>query len=62
VGQDIINKHEPMNLSIYASDSELATAVQGKKLSLNNWETLHNTPRWEQMTLKAFGFPSAEVK
>lgn len=61
-GQDIINKHEPMNLSIHASNSMLATVVQGKKLSLNNWETLHNTPRWEQMTLKAFGFPNAEVK
>ena len=61
-GQDIINKNEPMNLSIYASESELAKVIQGKKLSLNGWETIHNTPKWEQMTLKAFGFPNAEVK
>ena len=61
-GQSIINSHEPMNLSIYAADSELKKVIQGKKLSVNNWDTLHNTPRWEQMTLKAFGFPNAEVK
>jgi hypothetical protein len=61
-GQSIINSNEPMNLSIYAADSELKKVIQGKKLSVNDWDTLHNTPRWEQMTLKAFGFPNAEVK
>jgi iron(III) transport system substrate-binding protein len=61
-GQSIINNYEPMNLSIYASQSELARVIQGKKLSVNKWDTIHNTPRWEQMTLKAFGFPNAEVK
>ena len=61
-GQSLINSHEPMNLSIYAAESELKKVIQGKKLSVNNWDTLHNTPRWEQNTLKAFGFPNAEVK
>jgi ABC-type Fe3+ transport system substrate-binding protein len=61
-GQSIINSHEPMNLSIYATESELKKVIQGKKLSVNNWDTLHNTPRWEQSTLKAFGFPNAEMK
>ena len=61
-GQSIINSHEPMNLSIYAGESELKKVIQGKKLSVNNWDTLHNTPRWEQITLKAFGFPNAEIK
>jgi len=61
-GQSIINSHEPMNLSIYATESELKKVIQGKKLSVNNWDTLHNTPRWEQSTLKAFGFPNAEIK
>jgi len=51
-----------MNLSIYAAESELKKVIQGKKLSVNNWDTLHNTPRWEQITLKAFGFPNAEIK
>jgi iron(III) transport system substrate-binding protein len=61
-GQSIINSNEPMNLSIYAAESELKKVIQGKKLSVNNWDTLHNTPRWEQSTLKAFGFPNAEIK
>ena len=51
-----------MNLSIYAGESELKKVIQGKKLSVNNWDTLHNTPRWEQITLKVFGFPNAEIK
>jgi iron(III) transport system substrate-binding protein len=58
--QRIIDEYEPLNSSIYASDSALARATQGKKVSVNNWETLQNTSRWEQMALKAFGFPKAE--
>ena len=58
--QSIIDEHEPLNSSIYASDSALARVTQGKKISVNNWETLQHTSRWEQMALKAFGFPKAE--
>jgi len=49
-----------LNSSIYAADSALAKITQGKKLSVNNWETLHNTSRWQQMVFKTFGFPRAE--
>jgi len=49
-----------MNTSIYAPDSALAKTTQGKKLSISNWESLQNTSRWEEMVLKAFGFPKAE--
>jgi hypothetical protein len=59
-GQSIIDEHEPLNSSIYASDSALARATRGKKLSVNNWDTLQHTSRWEQMALKAFGFPRAD--
>jgi iron(III) transport system substrate-binding protein len=58
--QSIIDEHEPLNSSIYASDSALARATRGKKVSVNDWETLQHTSRWEQMALKAFGFPKAE--
>jgi len=59
-GQKIIDDYEPLNSSIYASDSALAKLTQGKKLSVNNWDTFHHTSKWMQMVFKAFGFPRAE--
>lgn len=59
-GQSIIDKHETFNTSIYSSETALARAAQGKKLSVNNWDTLQNTSRWEEMVFKVFGFPKAE--
>jgi ABC-type Fe3+ transport system substrate-binding protein len=59
-GQTIIDEYEPLNSSIYAPDSALAKVTQGKKLSVNNWETLQHTSRWQQMVFKTFGFPKAE--
>ena len=59
-GQKLIDEYEPLNSSIYAADSALAKIAQGKTLSVNNWETLHNTARWQQMVFKIFGFPRAE--
>jgi hypothetical protein len=34
--------------------------IQGKKLSMNNWNTLHNTDRFLQQVFKAFGLPRAD--
>ena len=59
-GQSIIDKYETFNTSIYSSETALARAAQGKKLSVNKWDTLQNTSRWEEMVFKAFGFPKAE--
>jgi len=59
-GQSIIDKYETFNTSIYSSETALARAAQGKKLSVNNWDTLQNTSRWEEMVFKVFGFPKAE--
>ena len=58
--QRIIDEHEPLNSSVYASDSALARVTRGKRLSVNNWDTIQQTARWEQMVLKAFGFPKAD--
>lgn len=35
-------------------------ARKGKKVSANNWDTWHHTRRWEEMVVKAFGFPKVE--
>jgi ABC-type Fe3+ transport system substrate-binding protein len=59
-GQKIIGNYEPFNTSIYSSESALAKVIQGKKLSMNDWDTLHNTDRFLQMVFKAFGLPKAD--
>jgi ABC-type Fe3+ transport system substrate-binding protein len=61
-GQAIIDEFEPLNSYIYASDSALARITRGKKLSVNNWETLQNTSRWQEMVFKVFGFPKADER
>ena len=59
-GQEIVEDFEPMNTSIYAPNSALAKTLQGKKVSISTWDSLHNTAKWEEMVLKVFGFPKAE--
>jgi ABC-type Fe3+ transport system substrate-binding protein len=59
-GQNIVESFEPMNTSVYAPDSALARELKGKKLSIIKWDSLDNSSRWEQMMVKAFGFPKAE--
>jgi ABC-type Fe3+ transport system substrate-binding protein len=59
-GQRIIDEYEPLKSSVYASGSALETVTKGKKLSVNDWNTFHNTPKWTEMIIKAFGFPKAD--
>jgi hypothetical protein len=59
-GQKVISNHEPFNTSIYSPDSALAKVTQGKKLSMNNWNTLHTTDKLLQQVFKAFGLPRAD--
>ena len=58
-GQKIIDEYEPFNASIYSPGSKLATLIKGKKMSVNNWETIHNSERWQATAVEAFGFPKA---
>jgi ABC-type Fe3+ transport system substrate-binding protein len=58
--QEIIDEYEPFNASLYYPGSKLAKLIQGKKLSVNNWDTWHNSARWERMVFEAFGFPKAK--
>jgi iron(III) transport system substrate-binding protein len=59
-GQKIIDEYDGLNSFIYAPNSGMAKATQGKKLSLNSWGTIQNTGEWEQMAFKALGFPRGE--
>jgi hypothetical protein len=56
----VIGNYEPFNTSIYSPESALAKVIQGKKLSMNNWNTLHNTDKFQQQVFKAFGLPRAD--
>jgi ABC-type Fe3+ transport system substrate-binding protein len=58
-GQKIIDQYEPFNASIYSPGSKLATLIKGKKVSVNNWETIHNSEKWQEMAVETFGFPNA---
>ncbi len=59
-GQRIIDEYEPLKSSIYAPGSALEKVTQGKKLSINNWDTYEQTPKWMKMTIEAFGFPKGQ--
>ena len=59
-GQKIVDEYDGLNSFIYAPNSGMAKATQGKKLSLNSWNTIQNTGKWEQMSFKALGFPRGE--
>jgi iron(III) transport system substrate-binding protein len=58
-GQKIIDEYEPFNASIYSPGSKLATLIKGKKVSINSWDTIHNSEKWQTMAVEAFGFPNA---
>ena len=59
-GQRIIDEHEEFNASLFSPGSKLANLIQGKKLSVNGWDTIHNSDKWQRMVIEAVGFPTAE--
>jgi len=58
-GQKIIDDYEPLKSSLY-TDGEVARLIKGKKVSVNDHRTFHNTPKWMKMVVDAYGFPRAE--
>jgi len=60
VGQRIIDKYEPLKSSVFGPGSELAKVTEGKKLSIDRWDSFEQIPGWYEMIEKAFGFPQAE--
>ena len=59
-GQRIIDKYEPLKSSVFGPGSELAKVTQGKKLSIDKWDSFAQIPGWYAMIEKAFGLPQAE--
>lgn len=59
-GQRIIDKYEPLKSSVFGPGSELAKVTEGKKLSIDKWDSFAQIPGWYEMIEKAFGLPQAE--
>jgi ABC-type Fe3+ transport system substrate-binding protein len=59
-GQRIIDKYEPLKSSVFGPGSELAKVTEGKKLSIDKWDSFEQIPGWYDMVEKAFGLPQAE--
>jgi ABC-type Fe3+ transport system substrate-binding protein len=59
-GQRIIDKYEPLKSSVFGPGSELAKVTEGKKLSIDKWDSFEQIPGWYEMIEKAFGLPQAE--
>jgi ABC-type Fe3+ transport system substrate-binding protein len=59
-GQRIIDKHEPLKSSVFGPGSELAKVTEGKRLSIDKWDSFAQIPGWYDMIEKAFGLPQAE--
>ena len=60
--QKALDELEPMQSSIYASGSTLNTLTKGRQLSVLGWDNFQNLQPWEQLVLKEWGFPTAQVK
>jgi hypothetical protein len=59
-GQRIIDKYEPLKSSVFGPGSELAKVTEGRKLSIDKWDSFAQIPGWYDMIEKAFGLPQAE--
>jgi hypothetical protein len=59
-GQRIIDKYEPLKSSVFGPGSELAKVTEGKKLSIDKWDSFAQIPGWYDMIEKSFGLPQAE--
>jgi ABC-type Fe3+ transport system substrate-binding protein len=60
-GQKVIDEFGPVKSHLYAG-GEINKIIQGKKISLNDYRTYHNSPEWMKLVVEAFGFPRADKK
>jgi ABC-type Fe3+ transport system substrate-binding protein len=60
--QKILDEDEPQQSSIYAPGSNLNELTSGKTVSVMDWDKFADQAKWEAAIVKAWGFPSAEVK
>lgn len=59
--QDVLDEIEPQQSSIYAEGSDLAAAIEGKEISLWDWQYFPLMPVYLENILEEWGFPVAEV-
>ena len=60
-GQKVLDEYGPLSSSVYAQ-GEISKAVKGLTVFVNDFKTLKNTTKWQDMAVEAFGFPSAHIK
>lgn len=59
--QNALDELEPQQSSIYAEGSDLAAAIEGKNVSLWDWQYFPLMPVYLENILEEWGFPVAEV-
>ncbi len=60
--QKALDELEPMQSSIYAPGSALNELTKGRQVSVLGWDNFQKLQPWEQLILKEWGFPTAQVK
>jgi ABC-type Fe3+ transport system substrate-binding protein len=60
--QHILDEDEPQQSSIYAPGSNLNKLTEGKQVSVMDWDKFADQAIWEADIVKAWGFPTAQVK
>jgi iron(III) transport system substrate-binding protein len=60
--QEALDELEPMQSSIYAPGSALNELTKGRQVSVLGWDNFQKLQPWEQLILKEWGFPTAQVK
>jgi iron(III) transport system substrate-binding protein len=60
--QEVLDEEEPRQSSIFAEGSELNKLTDGKEVSVVDWDNFDNQPKWSQMIVETWGFPTAEVQ
>lgn len=59
-GQKIADEYEPYGASVFIPGTALERLIQGKKLSLVNWDHYIKMPEYQSKVVEAYGFPKAE--
>jgi hypothetical protein len=62
VGQDVIDKYEPLRASVFTPGSVHEQLTRGKKLSMVGWDHFNNFQDYQAKIVAAYGFPKAEKK
>jgi iron(III) transport system substrate-binding protein len=59
-GQEIIDKYEPLKASVFTANSAISREVQGKQLSVVDWNHFAKFQEYGEKIIEALGFPKAD--